>query len=122
MGIAESYRAARQGADLAARLEWEDPIVRPERVAVYAVLLRDRQALVDLVELVLAPLESARGGAQPLLDTLAAYLAAGGVATQAARRMNLSVRAVTYRLARISQADRLGPDRALQLAHPARCR
>ncbi len=103
VGIAESYRAARQGADLAAQLGWSDPIVRPERVAVYAVLLRDRQALVDLVESVLAPLELARGGALPLLETVAAYLAAGGVATESARRMNLSVRAVTYRLARIRQ-------------------
>ena len=103
VGIAESYRAARQGVDLATRLGWSDPIVRPERVAVYAVLLRDRQALVNLVEQVLSPLESAQGGARPLLHTLVVYLAAGCVATECARRMNLSVRAVTYRLDRIKQ-------------------
>lgn len=103
VGIAESYRAARQGADLAELLGWTDPLVRPEQVAVYAVLLRDRKALVDLVETVLAPLKSARGGARPLLDTLLVYLGAGGVATETARRMNLSVRAVTYRLARVKK-------------------
>jgi sugar diacid utilization regulator len=61
VGIAESYPAARQGVDLAARSGWSDPIVWPEQVAVFAVLLRDRQALVDLVESVLAPLKPGRG-------------------------------------------------------------
>lgn len=101
-GIAESYRAARQGADLAVTLAWDEPIVRPERVAVYSVLLRDRHALVGLVDTVLSPLGTARGGAGPLLDTLLVYLGTGAVASETARRMNLSVRAVTYRLARIA--------------------
>ena len=51
----------------------------------------------------LAPLARARGGAGPLLATLEAYYACGGVAAQAARRLHLSVRAVTYRLARIKE-------------------
>jgi DNA-binding PucR family transcriptional regulator len=42
-----------------------------------------------------------RGGAEPLLTTLDAYFAAGGVTTETARRLHLSVRAVTYRLGRI---------------------
>jgi sugar diacid utilization regulator len=100
-GISESYRSARQGAVIAERLDWPDPIVRPEQTVLYEVLLRDRQALTILVDGVLGPLLEARGGAAPLVATLVAYRAAGGVATETARQMNLSVRAVTYRLARI---------------------
>jgi len=68
---------------------------------VYRVLLRDRTAIAELVEDVLAPLQRARGGAGPLLDTLAAYFACGGVATEAARRLHVGVRTITYRLERI---------------------
>jgi DNA-binding PucR family transcriptional regulator len=38
---------------------------------------------------------------EPVLATLEAYFDAGGNATEAARRLHLSVRAVTYRLARV---------------------
>ena len=43
----------------------------------------------------------ARGGAEPLPATLDAYFATGGVTTETAHRLRLSVRAVTYRLDRI---------------------
>ncbi|MFF1482308.1 PucR family transcriptional regulator, partial [Streptomyces sp. NPDC058301] len=64
-------------------------------------LTRDRQAMADLVDNVLGPLGRARGGARPLLDTLTAYFDSGCVATEAACRLSLSVRALTYRLERI---------------------
>jgi DNA-binding PucR family transcriptional regulator len=54
------------------------------------------------VQAVLTPLTQARGGAQPLLDTLAVYFDTGGVATESARRLHVSVRTVTYRLDRIA--------------------
>jgi DNA-binding PucR family transcriptional regulator len=57
---------------------------------------------------VLVPLTQARGGAEPLLETLDAYFASGEVATETARRLHLSVRTVTYRLAKI--ADLTGHD------------
>jgi len=38
-----------------------------------------------------------------LLDTLRQYFDAGDVATEAARRLHVSVRTVTYRLARVTQ-------------------
>jgi DNA-binding PucR family transcriptional regulator len=38
-----------------------------------------------------------------LLETLRAYFDAGEVATEAARRLHVSVRTVTYRLARVTQ-------------------
>ena len=65
------------------------------------MLLRDQPAIVDLVQSVLGQLVHARGGAEPLLATLDAYFATGGVTTETARRLHLSVRAVTYRLDRI---------------------
>lgn len=72
-----------------------------EDLLIYRVLFRDQPAIVDLVHSVLGPLQQARGGAQPLLDTLEAYFDTGGVATAAALRLHLSVRAVTYRLDRV---------------------
>jgi hypothetical protein len=51
---------------------------------VYRVLLRDRAAIAELVDGVLRPLEQARGGPAPLLDTLEAYFASGGVAAETA--------------------------------------
>jgi DNA-binding PucR family transcriptional regulator len=50
---------------------------------------------------VLNPLGKARGGPQPLVDTLAAYFNCGCVATTTATTLHLSVRAVTYRLDRV---------------------
>lgn len=100
-GIARSYEEARESLELAARLDVTAEVVHARDVLVYRVLGRDQAALVDLVRAVLTPLVAARGGAEPLLDTLQTYFAAGGVATEAARRMHLSVRAVTYRLDRV---------------------
>ena len=57
----------------------------------------------ELIAATLTPLLEARGGAEPLLETLRAYFAAGGVATAAARSLHLSVRALTYRLERIAR-------------------
>jgi DNA-binding PucR family transcriptional regulator len=85
-------------------------VLRAADLLVYPVLARDRQALVDLVSHTLGPLTAARGGAVPLLDTLGAYFDSGCVAAEAARRLALSVRALTYRLDRI---------RALTGADPA---
>ena len=84
-------------SDLAAR------VLLATDLLVFQVLLRDRVAITDLVTTVLGPLEQARDGAQPLLDTLAGYFASGGVHAAAARRLHLSVRAVTYRLDRIKR-------------------
>jgi DNA-binding PucR family transcriptional regulator len=76
---------------------------------VFQVLFRDRAAITDLVHTVLTPLNNTRGGAQPLLDTLAAYFAANEVAAAAARQLFLSVRAFTYRLDRIKQLTGYDP-------------
>ncbi|MFV6026751.1 PucR family transcriptional regulator [Streptomyces sp. NPDC056264] len=100
-GVVHSYEEALNALDLAARLELDEPVLHAADLLVYPVLTRDRQAMADLVHSVLGPLQGARGGAAPLIDTLAAYFDTGCVAAEAARRLNLSVRAVTYRLDRI---------------------
>ncbi|AYG78317.1 Purine catabolism regulatory protein [Streptomyces hundungensis] len=65
--------------------------------------------MADLVRSVLVPLQQARGGAQPLLETLTAYFDSGCVAAEAARRLSLSVRAFTYRLERIQHLTGANP-------------
>lgn len=100
-GIARSYEEARDGLTMAARMHLEMDVVEPKDLLTYRVLSRDQSALVDLVHSVLSPLSQARGGAAPLVDTLATYFEAGCVATTAATSLHLSVRAVTYRLDRV---------------------
>lgn len=100
-GIARSYEEAREALTLAERLGVDAGIVQPRDLLVYRVLARDQAATVDLVGDLLAPLSGARGGPEVLLETLRRYFESGAVATETARRMNVSVRTVTYRLARV---------------------
>jgi len=100
-GVARSYEEAAEALDVAHRLGLPEPVAGAADLLIYQVLLRDRAAITDLVRTVLTPLAAARGGAAPLLATLAAYFSHGGVAAAAARDLHLSVRAVTYRLARV---------------------
>jgi sugar diacid utilization regulator len=100
-GIARSYEEAREGLTMAVRLHLDTPVIRAEQLLIYRVLLRDQPAIADLVHSMLGGLVHSRGGAGPLLDTLDAYFATGSVITATARRLHLSVRAVTYRLDRI---------------------
>ncbi|MFJ4870108.1 PucR family transcriptional regulator [Streptomyces sp. NPDC088757] len=108
-GVVHSYEEALNALDLAARLGLNDPVLRAADLLVYPVLTRDRQAMADLVVSVLGPLREARGGARPLIDTLAAYFDTGCVAAETARRLSLSVRAVTYRLDRVHRLTGADP-------------
>lgn len=108
-GVVQSYEEALNALDLAERLELDDPVLRAAELLVYPVLTRDRQAMADLVRSALGPLCRARGGPEPLLATLTAYFDSGCVAAEAARRLSLSVRAFTYRLARIHQLTGADP-------------
>ncbi len=65
--------------------------------------------MADLVLDALGPLTRARGGPRPLLETLSAYFDSGCVAAETARRLSLSVRALTYRLERIHQLTGADP-------------
>ena len=100
-GIARSYEEAREGLTMAVRLHLDSPLIHTDQLLIYRVLLRDQPAITDLVQSVLGELVHARGGAEPLLATLDAYFATGSVITETARRLHLSVRAVSYRLDRI---------------------
>ncbi|KQV70005.1 PucR family transcriptional regulator [Nocardioides sp. Root122] len=117
-GIARSYEEAREGLTMATRMKLERSIVETRDLLTYRVLARDQSALVDLVDSVLSPLHQARGGAQPLVETLAAYFTCGCVATTTATTLHLSVRAVTYRLNRIKALtgfDALDPEHRFTL-------
>ncbi|MGC5344143.1 PucR family transcriptional regulator [Streptomyces sp. DT24] len=102
-GVVHSYGEALEALDLADRMDLDDPVLFAADLLVYPVLTRDRQAMADLVRSELGPLQEARGGAEPLLKTLSVYFDAGCVAAETARRLALSVRALTYRLERIHQ-------------------
>jgi sugar diacid utilization regulator len=108
-GIARSYEEAREGLTMAARMRLDEPIVETRDLLTYRVLARDQPALVDLVYSVLNPLAQARGGAGPLVETLSAYFDCGCVATAAASKLHLSVRAVTYRLDRVRSLSGFDP-------------
>lgn len=108
-GVVQSYEEALNTLELAERLDLEEPVLRASDLLVYPVLTRDRQAMADLVLDALGPLTGARGGARPLLDTLTTYFECGCVAAEAARRLSLSVRALTYRLERIHQLTGADP-------------
>lgn len=116
-GIARSYEEAREALLLARRLHLDQSVIQARDLLVYRVLGRDQATLVDLVDTLLAPLTHARGGAEPLLHTLETYFAAGGVATETARRLHMSVRTVTYRLAKVATLTGHNPaDPTQQLA------
>jgi sugar diacid utilization regulator len=102
-GVARSYEEALEALTFADRLGLDSDVVHARDLLVYRVLGRDQAAIVDLVRDVLAPLDQVRGGAEVLLETLREYFNAGEVATEAARRLHVSVRTVTYRLARVAE-------------------
>ncbi len=114
VGVVRSYEEALSALDLAVRLGLEANVLDATDLLVFPVLMRDRAAMSDLVRTVLGPLVGARGGARPLVETITAYAAAGYVNAEAARRLGLSVRALSYRLERIAALTGFDPDDALQ--------
>ncbi|MEV4800637.1 helix-turn-helix domain-containing protein [Nonomuraea sp. NPDC049421] len=109
-GVVTSYREAAQALELADGLGLTTDVVKAADLLVFPVLLRDRGAIEDLVTSVLNPLLDARGGPEPLLETLEAVFASHGNQTAAARRLRVSPRAVTYRLERIRRLTGFSPD------------
>ncbi|SDL98573.1 PucR C-terminal helix-turn-helix domain-containing protein [Nonomuraea maritima] len=109
-GVVTSYREAAQALELADRLGLRLDVVKAADLLVFPVLLRDRGAIEDLVTSVLDPLLRARGGHEPLLETLEAVFASHGNQSAAARRLGVSARAVTYRLERIRRLTGFSPD------------
>lgn len=108
-GVRVSYQEAAEALDLGRRAADGRRIHDAADLLLHRVLIRDESAMAELLEAVLGPLVGARGGAEQLIDTLAAFFAAGGNASAAARALHLSVRALTYRLARIHELTGLDP-------------
>ena len=100
-GVCRSYEEAREALTLGRKLHLDSGVVQARDLLIYRVLGRDQVAIIDLIQATLGPLAQARGGAEPLLETLQAYFATGEVATETARRLHMSVRTVTYRLAKV---------------------
>ncbi|WP_369182983.1 PucR family transcriptional regulator [Streptomyces sp. Y1] len=113
-GVLRSYEEALDALDYAQRLGLAARQLKAEELLVFPVLMRDRAAMADLVRSVLGPLTEARGGARPLLDTIAVQAEAAYVNAEAARRLGLSVRTLSYRLERIKSLTGYDPSDALQ--------
>ncbi|MFG1801363.1 PucR family transcriptional regulator [Micromonospora carbonacea] len=113
-GLVDSLDEARNALDHAGKLGFTAPVLHTADLLVFPVLLRDRDAITDLVTTVLGPLTTARGGAQPYLDTLTVLFDNQGNHTATARQMHLSVRAVTYRLDRIHRLTGYHPNEPTQ--------
>jgi sugar diacid utilization regulator len=109
-GVVSSFREAAGALELADALSLKIDVVKAADLLVFPVLLRDRGAIEDLVTSVLSPLLQARGGHEPLLETLESIFASHGNQTAAARRLGISPRAVTYRLERIRRLTGFSPD------------
>jgi sugar diacid utilization regulator len=101
-GVARSYEEAREALHLAERLGLHTSALSPGQLLVHRVIARDQAAAIDLVRTVLGPLQHARGGPEPFLSTLRAYFDCSETATEAARRLHVSVRTITYHLDRIA--------------------
>lgn len=102
-GVRLSFEQAQEALEMGARLGGDRRVLDAADLLVHRVLVRDEDAMRELVDAVLTPLLAARGGAEPLLHTLEAYFAAGGNASLSARTLHLSVRALTYRLEKITE-------------------
>ncbi|MQY16496.1 hypothetical protein SRB5_66950 [Streptomyces sp. RB5] len=113
-GVVRSYEEALGALETADRLAIAEPVLRAAELLVFPVLMRDREAMADLVRDVLGPLTQARGGAEPLLETLRVCAASGYVNAEAARRLGLSVRTLSYRLDRIKALTGHDPSEPLQ--------
>jgi hypothetical protein len=108
-GVASSFREAGETLDLCERLGFEGPLVSHDTLATYRILLRDPAALAGLVEEVLGNLASARGGAEPLVETLEVFFSESGNVAAAARRLHLSTRGMFHRLGTIERLTGYSP-------------
>jgi sugar diacid utilization regulator len=100
-GIARSYEEAREALLLARRLHLDQEVIQARDLLVYRVLGRDQAALVDLIRD--SSNRSASRAAAPshCHRRWGPTTPTGGVATETARRLHMSVLTVPYRLAKV---------------------
>lgn len=67
-GVVHAYEEALNALDLADRMGLPGPVLHAADLLVYPVLVRDRQAMTDLVERALGPLRRGRGGAPAVAE------------------------------------------------------
>jgi DNA-binding PucR family transcriptional regulator len=108
-GVVRSYDEAREALGLAARLGVFDPVVPLASLLPYRILVRDEMASAEMVEKILGPLRSARGGPEHLIETMEAYFAESTNVSSTARRLHVSPRTVTYRLQRVAKLTGYSP-------------
>lgn len=108
-GVVRSYNEAQRSLDLAQRASLVDPVARFEDLLPQRILAADPALATALVDTVLGPLQRARGGAEPLIETLDAHIASSGNVSATARALHLSPRAVVYRLERIAELTGQSP-------------
>ncbi len=102
-GLVRSYGEARQSLQLADRMAVAGPVAHFKDLLPYRMLVADPGLGTELISSVLGPLHRARGGAERLIETIEAHIAASGNVSATARALYLSPRAVVYRLERITQ-------------------
>lgn len=108
-GVAHSHAEAEEALNLARRLGFADPIIAVDSLAAYRLLSRDPEELRNMAARLLEQLATARGGSDPLIETLSAYFDSSTNVSDTARRLHLSPRAVSYRLATITRLTGLRP-------------
>lgn len=108
-GVVRSYDEAREALELAARLGVGEPVVLLASLLPYRILVRDEMASAEMVEKVLGPLRSTRGGPEHLIETMEAYFAESTNVSSTARHLHVSPRTVTYRLQRVARLTGYSP-------------
>ena len=101
-GIARSYEEAREGLTMAVRLHLDTPWSQPNSCSSTGCCCAINLPSPTSCTRCWVNWCTRAAEPNPLLATLDAYFATGGVTTETARRLHLSVRAVTYRLDRIN--------------------
>lgn len=101
-GLLRSYQEALSAIELTGHAALPDEVAYFNELLPLRLLASDPSIAGSLVHKVLGPLDRARDGAEPLIETLAAYFETGGNLVATARRLHLSPRAVRYRLDRIT--------------------
>jgi purine catabolism regulator len=102
--VHRSATEARDAARLGILVLGPCRVARSADLGVYRLLLalRDGGQLTSFVERTLAPLRADRRSGEKLIETLEAYLACNGNASQATERLHLHRNSLAYRLARAS--------------------
>ncbi len=108
-GVARSFEQARTALQLASRARLQVADAHYDRLVALRLLTHDQQGAEELVDAVLGGLAEARGGAEPLIDTIEAYVAAGLNVSETARILHVTPRGVSHRFEVIERLTGYSP-------------